>query len=143
MGGSPVNLLHIFRTPFTKNTSEQLLLVLFAFTNLSQDNFLYCNISYWNETAPAALTFFLLFCQVIEHQARQVQLFNQLFQISFLNCDKQKRLFLSRKIINELFQSTANVQLHKFRLKEGLKLVQHHPTRLISFIYSRFREALL
>ena len=27
-GCSPVNLLHIFRTSFTKNTSEQLLLVL-------------------------------------------------------------------------------------------------------------------
>ena len=27
-GFSPVNLLHIFRTPFTKNTSERMLLII-------------------------------------------------------------------------------------------------------------------
>ena len=36
-GRSPVNLLHIFRTPFPKNTSEWLFLVIIRWKGLSFD----------------------------------------------------------------------------------------------------------
>ena len=47
-GVSPVNLLHIFRTPFTKSTSERLLLAtiffFFAFFLKLLNLFLYMNL---------------------------------------------------------------------------------------------------
>ena len=51
-------------------------------------------------------------------------------------------VFPSRRVVNELFRTTANVQLRKFRLKEGLKLSNISLT-MISFIYSRLCEASL
>ena len=55
-------------------------------------------------------------------------LFLSRFKISFLMMigSEQERvqlMLLSRKIINKLFRATANIQLCKFRFKEGLKLV--------------------
>ena len=37
-GCSPVNFLHIFRTPFTKNTSERLLLILISEDCVKQES---------------------------------------------------------------------------------------------------------
>ena len=46
-GCSPVNLLHIFRTPFPRNTSWWLLLITkFLFLTLTLDNFLFNGIHY-------------------------------------------------------------------------------------------------
>ena len=44
-GCSPVNLLYIFRTPFTKNTSERLLLNTLSFIGLLHSNNLQINIA--------------------------------------------------------------------------------------------------
>ena len=41
-GCSPVSLLHIFRTPFTKNTSWRLLLILFLVIFLDKNSLTFC-----------------------------------------------------------------------------------------------------
>ena len=46
-------------------------------------------------------------------------------------------------IINKLFRAIANIQLCKFRLKEGAKLVCDQSHKLISFMYSKLCEASL
>ena len=75
--------------------------VLFSFTNLSPDNFLYYSKSFIPtkvlHTAHTTRTelkqnllycpFFRQFCQIIEHHARRVQSFSQSFKISFFHCD--------------------------------------------------------
>ena len=56
-GCSPVNLLHLFRTPFLKNTSGRLLLHLKYIKVFSQRN------SYIPLTLKETLTFFLQICK--------------------------------------------------------------------------------
>ena len=63
-----------------------------------------------------------------------------------IKASEQKRMLviqLSRISKNKLFHATANIQLLKFRFKEGAKLVEHQSQELISFIYSILWEASL
>ena len=63
-----------------------------------------------------------------------------------IKASEQKRMLviqLSRISKNKLFHATANIQLRKFRFKEGAKLVEHQSQELISFIYSILWEASL
>ena len=46
-------------------------------------------------------------------------------------------MLLFGRIINKKFRATANIQLHKFRFQEGLKLVKYQFRKLISFVYSK------
>ena len=77
--------------------------VLFSFTNISQGNFLYYQKNFiTTKVLRTARTttelkqnllhwpfFFRYFSQVIEHQARRVQSFSELFKISLFNCDRE------------------------------------------------------
>ena len=58
------------------------------------------------------------------------------------NFEVMKWCWTNKRIINKLFCETANIQLRKFKFK-GLKLVWYHSSNLISFICSKFCEALL
>ena len=59
---------------------------------------------------------------------------------------KQKRLLLvilSGMTINQLFRAIANIQLRKFKFKEGAKLVCNQSHGLISFMHNKLSEASL
>ena len=60
---------------------------------------------------------------------------------------EQKKLYilvtLSVMIINQLLRAIVNIQLRKFRFKEGVKLVCDESHKLISFMYNKLCEASL
>ena len=115
--------------------------VLFFFTNLSWGNSLYYFFKLkililpilllkWNKICCIEyfLSWFSSVCQDTEHQPRRVWSFSQSCKISFFNDNRKWTentipVLLSRRIINKLFPATTNILLHKFRLKESLKLV--------------------
>ena len=57
--------------------------------------------------------------------------------------EKTILVILSRMIINQLICAITNIQLRKFRFKEGAKLVCNESHKLISIMYSKLCEAFL
>ena len=74
----------------------------------------------WNKTCCIDF-FWSRFCQIIKHQSRRVYYFSQSCKISVFIDDREWILvLLSRMIINH--SVATNIQLRKFRFKEGLEL---------------------
>ena len=108
--------------------------VLFFFTNLSQGNFLYCQRFFiptkilntvrtptWMKQNLFHWFFLSRFCQITKHQSRRVYYFSQSCKVSVFIDDREWILvLLSRMIINH--SVATNIQLRKFRFKEGLEL---------------------
>ena len=92
---------------------------------------IYCPFLYWNKPKPVALIFFVnVFVNFVKllNRGKVIHSVEYSFFLIHVKSDKEwteKTILalLSMEIINEWYRTTADIQLRRFRFKEGLKLV--------------------